>query len=224
MHAGIQNTWSNDLKVPVLQALQAAFALHPSASHNGLYVTGHSRGGALATVAAVELSFEAANLGLTAPREQVKLYTMGAFRVAESSYASLVENLFTTRYRIVNNIDLVTLVPPEKVQWIEDLLYLLGDVGKELIRLGNAFNFYKHFGPVVLNIDTSSLKAVKICPDGECTDCFAAALATLALGRDWDDSVFTRVIWDHQWYMGTDMDNANCKMNGRRSYNPVIYD
>jgi Lipase (class 3) len=225
VHAGIHNTWANDFKGPVLKALKDAFALHPASSHNGLYVTGHSRGGGFATVAAVDLYFEAANLGLTTPTEQIKLYTMGGLRVGDASYASLVESLLTTRFRIVTNADIVTAMPPAKVQWIEDLLYLLGDFGRAMIKIGNEYNFYRHFGPVVLNVDVvpNSLSFIKVCPLGECPDCAAASLLTLGLGRSWADSVFTRMFLDHQWYFGADMDNANCKLNGKRYDSPVIY-
>jgi hypothetical protein len=117
-------------------------------------------------------------------------------------------------------------LPPEKVKWIEDLLYLLGDFGKTLVNVGNQFNFYRHYGPIVLNVDVTpqSLSATKICPDGECTDCFATGLLTLALGRSWEQNVFNRMFLDHQYYLGADMDNANCKMNGKSYYTPIIYD
>ena len=224
VHSGIHNTWEETLKTPVLQALKDAFALHPPSGHNGLYVTGHSRGGAFATLAAVELYFEAANLGLTAPTDQIKLYTMGSLRTGDANYAALIESLFTTRFRMVNNADIVTLLPPTQVKWIEDLLYLLGDFGRSLINMVSRFSFYRHYGPIVLNIDVvpDMLDKIKICPDGECPDCLTAALLTLALGRNWDDSVFTRIAIDHQWYLGIDQDNQNCIYNGRSYSTPAI--
>ncbi len=113
VHAGIHNTWADSLKANAVQALKDAFAKHPPSTHNGLYVTGHSRGGAFAALAAVDLYYEAANLGLTAPTEQIKLFTMGSPRVGNAAFASLIENLFTTRYRMVTNADMVTQVCEE---------------------------------------------------------------------------------------------------------------
>lgn len=225
VHSGIYNTWQEDLKAPVLLALKDAFEKFPASGHNGLYVTGHSRGGAFATIAAVELNFEAANLGLTAPTEQIKLFTMGSLRVGDANYAALIENLFTTRYRIVNNADIVTALPPVKVEWIEDLLYVLGDFGRTLVNMVSQVNFYRHYGPIVLYIDVvpKSFNAIKICPDGECPDCATASLLTLALGRTWEDSVFTRIGIDHQWYIGADEDNQNCIVNGRNYNASIIY-
>jgi hypothetical protein len=222
VHAGIHTTWASDLKANVMQALKDALVLYPTAP---LYISGHSRGGAFATLAAAEVYFEAANLGLTNPSEQIKLYTMGSLRVGDGDFAALIENLLTTRFRIVNNADLVTMVPPAKVEWISKFLYLLGDVGQQLINISNTVNFYRHYGPIVLNIDTPLTKAVKICPDGECPDCLSASLLTLALGRSWSDTLFSRMMVDHAYYLGgIDMNNDNCKITGRDSYNPVIHD
>ena len=65
-----------------------------------LYITGHSLGGALATIAAKKLSHEA---GLAA------CYTFGAPRVGDEEWISQIK---TPLYRVVNAADCVTMLPP----------------------------------------------------------------------------------------------------------------
>ena len=64
-----------------------------------IFITGHSLGGALATLATAHLS----GWGLTA------CYTFGAPRVGDKGFAS---NLRAPVYRVVNPLDTVPLVPP----------------------------------------------------------------------------------------------------------------
>ena len=67
-----------------------------------LFYTGHSLGGALATLAAVR-------------RPPQALYTFGSPRVGDADFARVLhttENTLIPTYRVVNNRDLVTRVPP----------------------------------------------------------------------------------------------------------------
>ncbi|MHA6529398.1 lipase family protein [Paenibacillus sp. BAC0078] len=70
-----------------------------------LYITGHSLGGALATLCAVDI---AANSSFTAPR----LYTFASPRVGDPAFAKACAKYVQTSYRIANPFDIVTHAPP----------------------------------------------------------------------------------------------------------------
>jgi len=72
----------------------------PSIAHLPLFITGHSLGGALATVAAKKLSPQA---GIAA------CYTFGSPRVGDEQWISQIK---TPIYRLVNAADCVTMLPP----------------------------------------------------------------------------------------------------------------
>ncbi|KAH7693818.1 Lipase [Aphelenchoides avenae] len=72
-----------------------------------LWVTGHSLGGALASIGA----------GVTAkqgifPSSSIKLYTLGQPRTGDSAYANAINQLVPESHRVVNSRDLVPHVPP----------------------------------------------------------------------------------------------------------------
>jgi len=81
-----------------------------------LFITGHSLGGALATVAAVELEAE-----LKSERPIAAVYTFGSPRVGNPEWA---EDLKVPVYRVVNGHDVVAMVP------------FSGFTGNALARLG----------------------------------------------------------------------------------------
>lgn len=70
-----------------------------------LYCTGHSLGGALATLAALDLAQGALPLG------RIGLYTLGAPRVGNPDLASLADALLPEAFRLVNGQDVVTRMP-----------------------------------------------------------------------------------------------------------------
>lgn len=72
----------------------------PELKEKPLFITGHSLGGALATVAAKKLSHAG---GIAA------CYTFGSPRVGDDEW---VENMKTPIYRVVNAADCVTMLPP----------------------------------------------------------------------------------------------------------------
>ncbi|KAF6265670.1 hypothetical protein COO60DRAFT_1683903 [Scenedesmus sp. NREL 46B-D3] len=73
------------------------------ASDRTVYVTGHSRGGALAAVFAAKLLALQAAGGLPAYSgdsvDQIKLYTFGSPRVGDTQFAAYLENNMMERYR-----------------------------------------------------------------------------------------------------------------------------
>ena len=76
-----------------------------------LWITGHSLGGALALLAAAYLRFPADAKILST--QIAGVYTFGQPRVGTADFATLCNNDFRSFYfRYVNNLDIVTRVPP----------------------------------------------------------------------------------------------------------------
>lgn len=78
----------------------------------GIYLTGHSLGGALAVVAAYRL----VEAKLLTAEQILGIYTIGMPRVGDVDYAKAYNDLLGTRtFRLVHGEDLVTRVPPADV-------------------------------------------------------------------------------------------------------------
>lgn len=94
---------------------------HPDAP---IYVSGHSMGGALATLCALDL-----RLSLGAP--DVRLFTFGSPRVGNAIFAQWFEQMITSHWRFTHNRDIVPSVPPgymgfyhlSREVWLVDLLF-----------------------------------------------------------------------------------------------------
>lgn len=102
-----------------------------------LYITGHSLGGALATIAAKKLTHIA---GIAA------CYTFGSPRVGNEEWVSDIK---TPIYRLVNAADPVTLLPPgdEFITPISWVIGFLPSVGEKLSSwLSTKFGGYLHCG------------------------------------------------------------------------------
>ena len=83
-----------------------------------LFITGHSLGGALATIAAKKITHKGGNAAC---------YTFGAPRVGDEEWVS---NIKTPIYRIVNAADCITMLPPgESLRLIAWLVGLIPSVG-----------------------------------------------------------------------------------------------
>jgi len=94
VHAGFKKAY-NDISDEILEEFRANLGEMP------LYITGHSLGAALATVATQELGDEF--------NDQIAAcYTFGSPRVGDGTYEKSIKAPF---YRIVNTTDIVTLVP-----------------------------------------------------------------------------------------------------------------
>ncbi len=107
------------------------------------YITGHSLGGAIATMAAMEIA-------LTIPeiRDQIQLYTYAAPRIGDRTFAQAHSQLIPNSYRIVNLSDSVPLVPPIRIKnYFTDASYS---------HVGQKWSFAAQFGDVLLNhvVDT----------------------------------------------------------------------
>lgn len=140
MHGGFYRAWTGNLKSHAMTALKTAVAKYPPSNHSGLYVSGHSRGGAFANLAAMDIFFDAAQLGFTSPSSQIRLITLGQPRVGDANFAKLVQNSLGTRYRVVTNADVVTAVPPASDDWVLKALYLLGTFASDIENALNSAN------------------------------------------------------------------------------------
>ena len=104
VHTGFYVSWNASALAPNLTAAALSLAAaHPAAP---LYITGHSLGAALATVAAVDI---AAKL----PRSvRVRLVTFGSPRVGNAAFAAFVRQATDASTRVTHNRDIVPSVPP----------------------------------------------------------------------------------------------------------------
>jgi triacylglycerol lipase len=90
-----------------------------------LWVTGHSLGGALATLAVAKLRMEE-------DRCVNGLYTFGSPRVGDRIFARNFNMEFNAAYRIVNNNDVVTRVPARLMMYSHVGQFLYIDTEKRL--------------------------------------------------------------------------------------------
>lgn len=75
------------------------------------YVTGHSLGAALATLATLDLSLQ-----IPALKPKLQLYTYASPRVGDPVFATQHTQLILNSYRVINLADMVTLGPPRNFQ------------------------------------------------------------------------------------------------------------
>lgn len=94
VHVGFKTAF-DDVKDVIIEELRINIGKMP------LYITGHSLGAALATVATKELEIEFSD-------QIAACYTFGSPRVGDGQYEKSIKVPF---YRIVNTTDIVTLIP-----------------------------------------------------------------------------------------------------------------
>ncbi|KAF2271182.1 alpha/beta-hydrolase [Lojkania enalia] len=104
-HSGFWRSWSQ-ARDEVLQAVKNACAANPGYS---VATTGHSLGGAIATLAAAQLR----NEGYT-----VALYTFGAPRIASSKLSDYITKQPGGNYRITHWNDPVPRLPPLAMSYV----------------------------------------------------------------------------------------------------------
>nr|WP_233096041.1 lipase family protein [Alicyclobacillus sp. SO9] len=85
-------------------------------SHSPLYITGHSLGGALATLAAVDIV-------RNTQFQNIKVYTFASPRVGNAAFVSDYNQLVPDTVRVVNANDYVPLEPQVQVPFEEPLYY-----------------------------------------------------------------------------------------------------
>lgn len=120
VHVGFLSAWS-EVEEAVLSAVSAALDDHP---HYEIVATGHSLGGAIATIAAASL--REAN-GFT------DLYTYGSPRVGNTGFVEYVESLPGGNFRLTHAADPVPLLPPSLLGYrhMSPEYWLVGDSTRE---------------------------------------------------------------------------------------------
>eukprot|EP01094_Clydonella_sp_ATCC50884_P025218 TRINITY_DN6551_c0_g1_i1.p1 TRINITY_DN6551_c0_g1~~TRINITY_DN6551_c0_g1_i1.p1 ORF type:complete len:289 (+),score=46.04 TRINITY_DN6551_c0_g1_i1:91-957(+) len=101
VHDGFSKAWKN-LKPKVMPAVEALINMYPFAP---VVVTGHSLGGALATLAAIDI--------ITTYPSQVYVWHYGCPRVGNQAFSQLFSTIIDVHYRHTNNRDIVPHLPPE---------------------------------------------------------------------------------------------------------------
>lgn len=120
-----------------------------------LFITGHSLGGALATVATKKLTYKH---GIAA------CYTYGSPRVGDEKW---MEDIKTSIYRVVNSADPVTMLPPgdEVVSVLAWLIKWVPYVGQTFsTQLLSNFSGYSHLGYMryLTNVDKGDYKSARL--------------------------------------------------------------
>ncbi|CAD5232805.1 unnamed protein product [Bursaphelenchus xylophilus] len=75
------------------------------------WITGHSLGGAVASIAATEIMAQ-----FDVPQERLKVITFGQPRTGDNEYANYYPNAVPLAYRVNHNLDLVAHIPPQKFE------------------------------------------------------------------------------------------------------------
>ncbi len=132
IHSGFARIYKNLAQ----QTREIANHLNPSLP---CYISGHSLGAALATLAAADLALLVPKL-----KEQIRLYTYAGPRVGNPSFAQMHSQLVPNSYRIFNLADSIPLSPPTIFR---------NDVYSHV---GEAWSFLTQYGDVLPNhaVDT----------------------------------------------------------------------
>lgn len=113
------------------QVQEAAKTLNPALP---CYITGHSLGGALATLAALDLALQFPKL-----KSRIQLYTYASPRVGNPDFATQHSHLLPNCYRVVNLGDTVPLTPPFEVY------------GSQYSHVGQMWSFLANTGDITRN-------------------------------------------------------------------------
>ena len=95
-------------------AIKNAFADRPE--YEEILVTGHSLGGALASIAALELRQSSVYYNLSIAK--VNVVTFGSPRWCNQALAAFYNNVIDTNWRIVNRYDIAVTVPLKEMGYV----------------------------------------------------------------------------------------------------------
>jgi len=133
------------------QCAAAARAAVGQTAGAAVFVTGHSLGGALATLATADLVGSGVSAGAS-------LYNFASPRVGDRSFASRFNTSVGTRWRIVNTEDIVTTVPMATPELASSSspnsplgMFLMLAHHLDYEHVGDAVTFTAHYGSIVAN-------------------------------------------------------------------------
>ncbi len=132
IHSGFANIYKNLAG----QTREIASQLNPLLP---CYISGHSLGAALATLAAIDIALKVPQL-----KEQIRLYTYAGPRVGNPSFAQMHSQMIPNSYRIFNLADSIPLSPPTIFR--QDVY----------LHVGQGWSFLTQYGDVLPNhaVDT----------------------------------------------------------------------
>lgn len=130
-----------------------------------IFITGHSLGAALATLAAVHIQKIAEKKGIN---PTLHLYTFANPRVGDAVFAAQFNN-FPYNYRIINSEDLIQSIPLPTTKVVDDEMFKAMNPGRkarilwvrgflETITVGQSAKCYEHIGiPVTFTKQTGAI-------------------------------------------------------------------
>ncbi len=105
--SALHGVWEQIEQNPVWEAFK-------SPTNKQVWITGHSLGGALATVAAYRLVRDE-----VISADQISgVFTFGQPRVGDGKFVGGYSGTSDRHYRFVNNCDIVTMIPPKSIRWV----------------------------------------------------------------------------------------------------------
>merc|ERR1712228_649436 len=113
VHPGFYQAFKDLESAGLAGAIFDAFAERPS--YDEILVTGHSLGGALAGIAALELKQSSIYNSLS--NKHVNVITFGSPRWCNHPLANLYNDVIDTNWRIVNRYDIVSTLPPGSMHY-----------------------------------------------------------------------------------------------------------
>ncbi len=136
VHQGFYNLYFNGSDQIIHPALDQLDPTIPC------YITGHSLGGAMAVLAAIDLALNFINY-----KEQIRVYSYAPPRVGDPTFAKFYSELVPNSYRVVNQADSAWLLPPTQ---LEDSNYL---------HVGQTWSFINQTGDLSPNHQLAAYKA-----------------------------------------------------------------
>lgn len=137
IHLGFLNsTQSVKVKLQALLTIAIEKVIGGENKVGNIYVTGHSLGGALATISAVQIAFMFPSL-----KDRIKVVTIGSPRVGNRSFKRLFKNNIKESIRVVHDNDVVPRIP--KLNYFHVPVELkLSDEGKTIKTSLNPFKVF----------------------------------------------------------------------------------
>ena len=136
VHQGFYSLYTSNLAIPIRKARRSFDPNIPC------YVTGHSLGGAMAVLAALDLARNFEGF-----RQQIRMYSYASPRVGNPDFAQFFNSHVPNSYRIVNYADSTWLLPPTQ---LKDSVYL---------HVGQAWSFINQTGDLNPNHQLAAYQA-----------------------------------------------------------------
>ena len=183
VHKGFWDAWTRaNYNERVMSRIAEIIPILGGPSMINVYVTGHSLGGALATLAAHDIK-------TAHPAAHVTVYTFGQPRVGNVAFKNEYNQLIDEHFAVINGLDPVTRIPPGRYSRVGERVVLLGRYGDLIVRPGELEMHLLNKGGakisdhMFLKYRSSFMRAIKVQFLGRTT---TGVAAVKALARDVD--------------------------------------